>query len=141
MPALLIAIGNSLRGDDGVAHRVLELIGPAATVTQRSVMQLTPELAGEFASAGTVIFIDADINAREPYFERLSAHSANGIPLAHFLTPAELLCLATAIYHFRGDAFLCHVPAAVFGHNEVLSSRAETAAHRAADLIWDLTRT
>ncbi len=41
MPAIVIAIGNPLRRDDGVAHHVRITPG----VETRTVLQLTPEMA------------------------------------------------------------------------------------------------
>ncbi len=57
---LVIGLGNSLRGDDGVgcwlAQRAERWL-PAERV--RAVRQLTPELADDLAAAGRVLFIDA----------------------------------------------------------------------------------
>jgi hypothetical protein len=48
---LYIAIGNALRGDDGMAQRALELLQPGLGSVTRTVTQLTPELAAEIALA------------------------------------------------------------------------------------------
>ena len=44
-PALVIAIGNTLRRDDGVAHHVSDLLNVHPDVETRAVLQLTPEMA------------------------------------------------------------------------------------------------
>lgn len=84
MAPLLIAIGNPLRGDDGVAGRLAEQAGrlrPAMVV--RSVQQLTPELSAELVLASRLLFIDAWL---APGGEPSGAESGPG-PLLRLLTP------------------------------------------------------
>lgn len=139
MGVLYIAIGNPLRGDDGVAHRVLELIAPGRSVTKCSVLQLTPELACEVARAETVVFIDADVSGAEPRMERVITGPLRGTPLAHSMTPAEVVFLAERLYGFTGATFVCHVPAARF-EGERLSPEAERNARASATLVRALLR-
>jgi len=73
MKALCLAIGNSLRGDDGVAHRVAGQLGQLEDVVVSSVFQLTPELAPEVARAEIVVFVDADVNVVETTLEEAAA--------------------------------------------------------------------
>lgn len=137
-----IAVGNSLRGDDGVAHRVLQLLQDSGHALPgqvfqnqaclRDVVQLTPELAIEIAGARTVIFIDADPGAAEPHLEPVPRDSLRRTPLTHGMTPAELVELAERWYSFTGAAFLCRVPAASFEGGEALSAQATEAAAEAA---------
>jgi hypothetical protein len=84
MAPLLIAIGNPLRGDDGVAWRLAEQAGrlrPAMAV--RSVQQLTPELSAELLLASRLLFIDAWL---APGGEPSLAEPGPG-PLLRLLTP------------------------------------------------------
>ena len=60
MQTYLIACGNPLRGDDGVAHAALRLVPPASNRRVLAVRQWTPELAEEIAGADRVVFLDAD---------------------------------------------------------------------------------
>jgi Ni,Fe-hydrogenase maturation factor len=131
---LSISIGNPLRGDDGVAHRVLDLLEPARDLIKRSVLQLTPELAYEIAQAETVVFIDADPTAREPRIEHIANRQPRGTPLAHSMTPAEVVYLAQRLYGFSGAAWVCHVPAARF-ECEMPSPESENNARLSATLI------
>jgi hydrogenase maturation protease len=135
---LCIAIGNPLRGDDGVAHRVLDLLQPAAGVAILRAQQLVPELSEEIARARNVIFIDADINAGAPHIEQIVARELRGSPLAHAMTPAEVVCLAARLFGFDGAAFVCHVPGIDFDPGEGLSASAEANAHRATQIIGGL---
>jgi Ni,Fe-hydrogenase maturation factor len=72
---LVVAIGNSLRADDGVAHRVADLL---TGLTLRRVHQLTPELAAEMQQADMVVFLDADPAADAPSLERIEAAAETG---------------------------------------------------------------
>jgi len=135
MSTVFIAIGNSLRRDDGVAHRVLELLGPVANVVMRGVLQLTPELAGEIAEAGKVVFIDADLSPGKPRVEPLGPDPMARSPLGHAMPPHEVVALSRSLYDFRGQAYLCHVPGVDFSEGESVSPEAEANAKAAADLL------
>jgi hydrogenase maturation protease len=59
---LIIAVGNRLRGDDGLAHEALRFLldtGLPEAVTVRDVCQWTPELAFELAEADLAVLLDA----------------------------------------------------------------------------------
>ncbi len=129
MRTFLIAIGNVLRRDDGVAHRALELMGGT-----RSVLQLTPEIAPEIAPYDLVVFLDASAYPGESRIEPVTADAAAG-PFAHSLTPAQVVQLAEQLYGFGGAAFLCRIPGVDFGVGEVLSPTAEANAAAAASLL------
>lgn len=119
---LLIAIGNSLRRDDGIAHAALgQWSAPGAE--QLSVMQLTPELAETIAPFDTVIFLDADIGANAIKIEPVS-REASPPSLSHASSPAGVAALARALYGFQGEALVCRIPAADFSFGEGLSGAA-----------------
>jgi Ni,Fe-hydrogenase maturation factor len=134
MQAVLIAIGNSLRRDDGVAHRVLALVGPVAGVLTHDVMQLMPEHALEFAPAEKVFFIDADTTVGKPHVETLPA-SVRSQSLAHSLLPEAVVALSRKLYGFHGQAYLCRVPGADFSDGETLTQTAEENAAGAAKIL------
>jgi hydrogenase maturation protease len=131
-------VGNPLRGDDGVAHRVLDLLEPAIGAAFLRAQQLVPELSEEIARAQNVIFIDADVNPGRPHIEPIAPREPRGSPLAHSMTPAEVVCLAARLFGFDGAAFVCHVPGIEFDAGEGLSVEAEANAHRATHLIGGL---
>ncbi len=137
MKVLCIAIGNSLRGDDGVAHRVAARLEPRDEVVTCGVFQLTPEIAPEVARAETVIFLDADVDAREPAIEPVNAGDVRGTPLAHSMTPREIVWLAERLYGFAGQAYLCRLPVESFD-GEGLSPVAEAGARGALPLLREL---
>lgn len=137
MAALVVAVGNTLRGDDGVAHRVADLLGAHPGVEVRRVHQLTPELAEEMARATTVVFVDADVQASAACLERLTA-TPQSAPITHTMTPNAVVMLATRLYEFQGEAFLCHVPAQDFTAGGPLTPVAEAGARAATKKILDL---
>jgi hydrogenase maturation protease len=128
---LLIAIGSTLRRDDGVAHRVLDLLGERPQVHTRRVVQLTPEMVAEFPPAGDVVLLDADLAPGEVTVEAVPSAAAR-TPLAHSLRVEELVALARELFGFRGMAYLCRVPGVDFGAGEGLSPQAEANAQAAA---------
>jgi hydrogenase maturation protease len=151
MSTLLIAIGNSLRRDDGVAHRVLDLLGDAGADV-RSVLQLTPELSEEISRYDQVVFLDADVGASDlnvldpsragqsrsvPRMEVIEMDSPACSPLGHSFAAAEIAALSRSLYNFDGEAILCRIPVSDFGEGESLSRQAETNAHLAAALLRD----
>jgi hydrogenase maturation protease len=134
MRTLLVACGNRLRHDDGVAHTALELLGSHAACETRAVLQLTPELAEEIAGFDQVVFLDADPNAVSPHVELLSAQ-APVAALTHISHPAEIVALARVLYGFTGDARLCRIPAPDLSPGEGLSPAAKDFARQAADCL------
>lgn len=106
MRPLAIAIGNSLRGDDGIAHTVIERLN----VESMAVTQLTPEIAAELAGHDPVIFIDADVRATTVEIDPVDERTC-GPALTHASTPGEIVALARALFGFAGRAFLCGIPA------------------------------
>lgn len=133
---LLLAVGNVLRGDDGVAARALELLGGAADVEARVVHGLTPELAEVVAGAGRVVILDADLGASGVMVEALPetdlrAHGAGRV-LSHSLTPRALVALARQLYGFAGPAWICRLPVQDLAGGVGLSAVAEAAAREGA---------
>jgi len=99
MRTLLIASGNSLRGDDSVAHRVVALLGPDARTEVRSVLQLTPELAAEIAGFEMVIFLDAAVGSQAVTIADVP--NPSGPPsLSHVSRPSEIVALAVELFGF-----------------------------------------
>ncbi|MBK6846367.1 MAG: hydrogenase maturation protease [Proteobacteria bacterium] len=132
---LLLAVGNVLRGDDGVAARVLDHVldqlGAGAGAQAMAVHGLTPELAEAVAAVGAVVILDADVGAATVTLEPLpeaAAGRGTGRVLSHSLTPAALIALARQLYGFNGAAWLCRLPARQLAYGTALSAVAEAAA-------------
>jgi hydrogenase maturation protease len=139
--ALVIGIGNDLRGDDGagtaVAARVAARAAPGVRVV--AVQQLGPELAEEVACADAVIFVDASTLA-----DRVTVREVGPAPGAraagsHTLDPAALLALYRDAYgRGPGAAWQVEVPAAHFEVGEPLSDATRSAVHEAVAVVREL---
>jgi hydrogenase maturation protease len=135
MPAVLIvAYGNPLRSDDGVAWRA------AAELQKKfpdqaeilTLHQLGPELA-EFASRSEcVIFVDAAAGPGSPgeiEVKELSESDSetDSSALCHAMSPSHVLALAAQLYQRRPRAFSTSVVGENFNHGESLSPAVEAA--------------
>jgi len=140
MRALAIGIGNPLRRDDGVAHRVLELLlQHAPGLETRPVLQLTPELAEDISGSGIVVFIDGAAGAGAVSIEVLG-ESPPVCTLTHICTPAEIVVLSKVLFGFAGQAFQCRIPADDLSAGIGLSRQADTLAAEAARALETLLR-
>jgi hydrogenase maturation protease len=132
-----IAIGNTLREDDGVAHYALQMIAPCDRVRRIQVFQLAPELACEIASADLVCFLDADPSAEKPVLAPIETDGTHASPMAHCMNPSEVVAIAQDLYAFAGKALLCRIPAKQFGYTEELTADSKAAARTAAQMITE----
>ena len=140
MRPLLIACGNPLRGDDGVAASAAALLAVTAPDARISVVrQLTPELAAALPGSSPVVFIDAAVDIREIRLEILTAATGH-LLLSHHVHPAAIVNLARDLFDFRGAAFLCRIPASDLRAGVSLSVRARHQARRAAAAVEVLLR-
>lgn len=135
MKSVLIAIGNSLRRDDGAAHYTLDLLGPVEGAVVHDVLQLTPEISEEISGAERVVFIDADVRAGETRLEPVAAGDRAPLKMGHMLEPPEIVALARILYKFQGEAWLCRIPGEDFGDGTGLSPIADANARIAAHLL------
>lgn len=101
---LILACGNTLRGDDGVGPWLAEWaenrFRAEVSVRVLSRQQWTPELAEEIASAKSVLFIDCSAEATPGSVQLDSvqpATKAQGLA-THHLDAAELLSLGHELY-------------------------------------------
>jgi len=137
MRALVVAIGNRLRADDGVAHRVADMLQvPRATV--RRVHQLTPEIAAEMQDVDTVVFLDADPEAEDPALERIDRPVETSGSLSHSMTPETLVTMASRLYNFHGEAWICRLYARDFSPSTEISPGAASHLEKAAQLVQQL---
>src|ERR1700687_2295752 len=126
---LVIACGNPLRCDDGLAwHAADELSRDANPPRLLRVHQLAPELAEEVSRAATVICLDAAAEG-EPgkvICQSLAASAANA-HFSHHFTPAAVLALAETLYGALPTAFLVTMTGVCFDHGDTLSAAVSEA--------------
>jgi hydrogenase maturation protease len=136
---LIVAYGNPLRSDDGVAWHAAEALRdgcPSAKVV--SAHQLTPELAEMAAKSDGVVFIDASqggdpghivctwVNAREDRGQT-----------SHWLTPAQVIALCEELYGATPRAMMISIAGASFDHGETLSEALRSALPELVDRVED----
>jgi hydrogenase maturation protease len=101
---LLLACGNTLRGDDGIGPWLADWAEeryadePALNVISRH--QWTPELAADLAEAESVLFIDCSTSSGAGSVELTEVHPAlraEGVG-THQVSAAELLGMAQELY-------------------------------------------
>lgn len=133
---LIIAYGNPLRSDDGVAWRAAELLREKFSPDEIEILclhQLAPELAEIVSQFPGVIFIDAasspesdpgEICVKELGDDDLT-DSANHF--SHALSPLAVIRLAETLYRAKPRAFAVTVTGQNFDHGEALSPAAASA--------------
>lgn len=138
MPRIfIVAYGNPLRSDDGVAWRAADALeGKFAESAVEIVRlhQLGPELAETASHSECLIFIDAasapSSTPGEIHVEEIPPGpiDPNAAPrFSHVLSPQALLSLAETLYSARGKAFLATITGASFEHGESLSPPVQAA--------------
>ncbi len=138
---LVLACGNPLRGDDGIAillARYLrdEFCDPQTEI--QSSRQWTPELAEPISQADIVLFLDASatIQPGEVQLKRIAPTSEFSSSMTHSMSPESLLALAVQLY-FRAPerAFLLTIGGESFDHADQVSEPVRAAIPHAMDQI------
>src|SRR5215469_16524248 len=138
---LVIAYGNPLRCDDGIAWQAAEelkrvLPGSAQVVC---VHQLTPELAESTSRADLVIFLDAATNGEPGNLVCRSLNAEEGeLRFSHHLTPEGILGLCERLYSAKPPGFLLTLHGKRFEHGAEFSTAAVRAVPRAVELVTNL---
>jgi hydrogenase maturation protease len=122
---LIVAYGNALRSDDGVAWRAAEALEgkfPESEVEILQMHQLAPELAESLSRVEAVIFVDAAGKGEpgEIRCEELSATSE--ARFAHELSPGAVVLLARQVYGAGPRAYSVTLTGECFDHGEALST-------------------
>jgi hydrogenase maturation protease len=155
MTDIIIAYGNTDRQDDGIAWHVLRELaqrlggqlppspqeGAECSLPQASLiymLQLTPEVAADFAGCERVVFIDAHTGAvaEDIHLSELDA-AYQSSPLTHHLTPESCLAIAAALNGQAPRALLVSVRGYQFGFSSSLSPEAARLVPLAADQIME----
>jgi len=98
---LIVGIGNTLRGDDGIAAEVLRrLEAEHISADCRSVHQLTVEMAQLISQYDAVLFIDASVALPVGHWrcEKIDHHCDGTESFSHDLSPRALLNLSAQLY-------------------------------------------
>jgi hydrogenase maturation protease len=139
--ALVLACGNSLRGDDGAALHIARELQQGGCEPETRIhfeQQWTPELAEAISEADLVIFVDASVALApgEIVCQSLNPIYKSTRRSSHQTTPASLLALAEELYKARpARAFLMTIGGASFELSEELSEPVKKAIPRAVESI------
>lgn len=127
--ALLIGIGNPLRGDDGVGWHLVEGLG-----LQRH--QLTPELAEAVAAADRLLIVDAWLAPPRSRCLLRPLVAADGWERdTHRVAPARLLALAEQLFNRCVPAHELLVPAFDFSWGDHFSPQLRRQLPQARRLL------
>jgi hydrogenase maturation protease len=141
---LLLACGNPLRSDDGVAWKIAETFeqNPVhAGVKVIAAMQFTPELVEDLRDADTVAFVDASATspAGEVSIVPLSPAEAAPRTFTHHMPPDALLRLTQEIYgKLPQRAYAVTVGADSFELGETLTDAVQAAIPKAVAALQGL---
>ncbi len=136
MPAaLIVAYGNPLRSDDGIAWRAADALENkfSSDVEILRLHQLTPELADAVRNFETVIFLDAaSCDGPQDMPGTIRAEEIRGATseparFSHVLSPKKILDLTLQLYGANPRAFVVTVAGENFGHGDFLSAPVASA--------------
>lgn len=141
---LVIAIGNTLRGDDGFAWHVADELNRIPTENLRAIKvhQLTPELAEAITNVDLVVFVDASAHGDAGVLtcDPVTTSEAD-LRFSHDITPATVIQMAKTLYAHEPKAFLICAPGKVFEHSESLSPEVSSAVPAAVAKVGELAAT
>ena len=151
MPRILIvAYGNPLRSDDGLAWHVADALEDKLFHSDVEILrlhQLGPELAETVSRFRTVIFVDAavptddgnlagEISIQEIPRARIEQETASRF--SHSLSPVTVVALAMRLYGAAPKLFSATLTGSNFDHGESLSPKVAAALPRLVAGIKDM---
>lgn len=140
---LLIGYGNPGRLDDGLGPALAAKIEAAALegLTVDSDYQLTVEDAFDVSKHDIVIFADAAVKGKEPFFiEEISSQSPMSLS-SHSVSPEAVLYFAEKMFQSRARAFVLGIRGYEFnGFDERLSERAQKNLEEAFRFIKNIIK-
>lgn len=99
---------------------------------------LTPELADPISRAGTVVFVDAAVDAPREAQLRPCAPAESSQIMAHAADPKTMLALARDVFGHSPQAYLLTIPVENLAIGEELTPFAREGMARAVELIRKL---
>lgn len=135
--ALLIGVGNTLRGDDGVGIRVAEQARtrfPQLAVL--CVQGLSPELADTVAPYDLLLIVDASVVTTTLRVSEVTPAASGEKIQSHTMSPAGILGLAVTLYNRAPSlSVLIEVPAVACDFSEALSPFAAGQVEACLDVV------
>jgi len=134
----VLAYGNPSRQDDGLGPALAEALEHEAlpNVTIDIDYQLTIENAAQVAEHDTVIFVDAAVDGREPFYFRKVEPKESASFSTHSVEPEAVLFLAKTCFDASPSAYVLGIRGYDFeGFGESLSGQAQSNLTEALDFI------
>lgn len=147
---LIIAYGNPLRCDDGIAWRAADAIEGRFSESEVEILrlhQLAPEVADAVCQRELVLFVDAacveDVENIHPGDIRVCEVSGGEIRewpghFSHVYSPIKVLGLARELYQTAPKAFVITVAGENFDHGDSFSAPVASALPELVTRIWRL---
>ncbi len=139
--ALVLACGNPLRGDDGIAVYLARYLRNEFCEPQTEIQcsqQWAPELAESISECDMVLFLDASatLPPGDVQLQKIKPSRKSSPSTTHSMSPELLLALAAKLYSNAPErAFLLTVGGESFEHADHLSESVRGAIPYALELI------
>jgi len=138
----IYGFGNPGRQDDGLGPAIIDKLEQEniAGITTDSNYQLNIEDAHNISGSDIVIFVDASIDAEEPFtFKRIQP--SNEITFTtHSMSPESVLALAKDIYDKDIEAYVLAIRGYEWEFNEKFSPKASQNFNEAYVFLTDRIR-
>jgi hydrogenase maturation protease len=140
---LIVACGNPLRCDDGLAWRAVEELHRRCFPQEVEIIaqhQLTPELASPVSQVERVLFLDAARFGQPGEFRCepvLPGHASGAF--THDFSPGRILSISRELYGRAPQAFVISLSGECFDHGETISATVEGALPALVELVVRLT--
>lgn len=134
---LVVGIGNTLRGDDGIGKYICTCIEKIKlpNVCSTTAFQLETNLLEEFIQYDTVIIADAAVSGKAVSFINAATLLQQPVSSSHHANAASIAMLAKQLYQKDIEIFLCAVRGYNFEMGEQLSTLAIQHANDAVNTI------
>ncbi|MBN8688552.1 MAG: hydrogenase maturation protease [Chitinophagales bacterium] len=134
---LIIGVGNTLMGDDGIGAYVaarlqgMELPG----VHCITVQQMTSDLLEEMSRAAHTVIVDASVETAPVHFYKVAETAEAGASASHYTSAVQLLRMAELVYAKTLSVYICAIGAPDFTLRESLSFAGKKNADQAVSTI------
>lgn len=135
---LLLCYGNPGRKDDGLGAAFCSAIegNLPVNVTAEADYQLTVEDAAQIADHDVVVFVDASVNGREPFFFQKVDPAPFASFSSHSIEPECLLTLANELFNADVESYALGIRGYEFHEfGETLSEKAFRNLQAAVDFF------
>jgi len=110
---LIVGVGNTLMGDDGIGAYVASRIEGQHLPGVRAihVQQMTSDLLDDMLKADHTIIVDAAVEADPVQFYKVEETAPAGASYSHYTSAIQLLKMAQLVYERNLSVYICAVGA------------------------------